>query len=164
MKIGLMSDTHGFLDKKIFEYFKDVDEIWHAGDLGTEGVADALEKFKPFKAVYGNIDNQSIKYRFPENLHFTTEGVRVWITHIGGYPGKYPTRIKSELMKGDTDLFICGHSHILKIISDKTHNLLHINPGACGNEGFHKVKTLVRFDLHDGKVQNMEIIELGARG
>jgi uncharacterized protein len=164
MKVGLMSDTHGFLDKRVLEHFKNVDEIWHAGDIGTEGVADALEKFKPLKAVYGNIDNQAIRERFPENLYFTTEGVRVWMTHIGGYPGKYPARIKSVLMKGETDLFICGHSHILKIISDKTHNLLHINPGACGNEGFHKIKTLVRFEINNGKIENMEIVELGLRG
>lgn len=163
-KIGLMSDTHSFLDKRIFEYFKEVDEIWHAGDIGSEAVANDLEKFKPLRAVYGNIDNHEIKARFPENLYFTTEGVRVWITHIGGYPSKYPARIKNELKKGETDLFICGHSHILKIIPDKELNLIHINPGACGNEGFHKIKTLVRFDVKDGRLLNVEIVELGLRG
>lgn len=164
MKIGLMSDTHSFLDKRVFEYFKEVDEIWHAGDIGDPKVADELEAFKPLRAVFGNIDNQDIRARFPENLRWNTEGVSVWMTHIGGYPGKYPTRIKDGFRSEDCDLFICGHSHILKIIPDKIHNLLHINPGACGNEGFHKVKTLVRFEIVDGKFQNMEVIELGLRG
>ncbi|NJN33645.1 MAG: metallophosphoesterase family protein [Saprospiraceae bacterium] len=161
MKIGLMSDTHGFLDERVLEYFKNVDEIWHAGDIGTEGVADALEKFKPLRAVFGNIDNQALRQRFPENSRFDTEGVSVFMTHIGGYPGKYPSRIKTELQSGNYDLFICGHSHILKILPDPIHRLLHINPGACGNEGFHKVKTLIRFDILNAKIQNLEVIELG---
>jgi uncharacterized protein len=161
-KIGLMSDTHSYLDQKIYDYFKDVDEIWHAGDIGSEAVADALEKFKPLRAVYGNIDGQAIRARYPEHLRFDTEGVSVWMTHIGGYPGKYPARIKEDLE--NYDLFICGHSHILKIMPDKTYNLLHINPGACGNEGFHKMKTIVRFDIDNGRFLNMEVVELGARG
>ena len=164
IKIGLMSDTHSFLDPKIYEYFKDVDEIWHAGDIGDITVADALEKFKPLRAVYGNIDNQLVRGRYPENLRWNTEGVEVWMTHIGGYPGKYPARIKDDLRTLSTDLFICGHSHILKIMPDKNFNLLHINPGACGNEGFHKIKTLVRFEINDGKFQNMEVVEMGLRG
>lgn len=164
MKIGLMSDTHSFLDEKVFEYFKEVDEIWHAGDIGSEEVANALEKFKPFKAVYGNIDGQELRHRFPENLRWNANGLEVFMTHIGGYPNKYSTRIKSELKATQPDLFICGHSHILKIIPDKDYNLLHINPGACGNEGFHRVKTLVRFAIENGKIQNLEVIELGARG
>jgi uncharacterized protein len=164
MKIGLMSDTHSFLDAKVYEYFKEVDEIWHAGDIGTEGVADALEKFKPFKAVYGNIDSHAIRHRFPENLRWNANGLEVFMTHIGGYPGKYPARIKEEFKATHPDLFICGHSHILKIMPDKIHNLIHINPGACGNEGFHKVKTLVRFEIIEGKIQNLEVIELGLRG
>ena len=164
MKIGLMSDTHSFLDAKVFEYFKEVDEIWHAGDIGTEGVADALEKFKPLRAVFGNIDNQEIRHRFPENMRWNANGLEVFMTHIGGYPGKYPSRIKEELKATKPDLFICGHSHILKIMPDKHLNLIHINPGACGNEGWHKVKTLVRFDIENGKIQNLEVIELGPRG
>jgi uncharacterized protein len=160
MKIGLMSDTHSFLDKRVLTHFKDVDEIWHAGDVGTEEVADALEAFKPMRAVFGNIDGKEIRRRFPENLRFDTEGVSVFMTHIGGYPGKYPARIKAELQAGDYDLFICGHSHILKIMPDPVHRLIHINPGACGNEGFHRVKTLVRFDILDKKIQNLAIIEL----
>ncbi len=164
MKIGLMSDTHSFLDAKVYEYFKEVDEIWHAGDIGTEGVADALEKFKPLKAVYGNIDSHAMRHRFPENLRWSANGLEVFMTHIGGYPGKYPARIKEEFKATHPDLFICGHSHILKIMPDKIHNLIHINPGACGNEGFHKVKTLVRFHIENGKIQNLEVIELGLRG
>jgi uncharacterized protein len=164
LRIGLMSDTHSFLDKRLFEYFKDVDEIWHAGDIGSPDVADALAAFKPFKAVYGNIDSADIRHRYPEHLHFTTEGVRVWMTHIGGYPSRYPARIKSVLAQGNTDLFICGHSHILKIMRDSQHNLIHINPGACGNEGFHKMKTVVRFNIEDGHLANMDIVELGLRG
>jgi uncharacterized protein len=163
-KIGLLSDTHSFLDPRVYEHFADVDEIWHAGDIGVHAVADALEKFKPLRAVYGNIDDGKMRLRFPENLSWHTEGLKIWMTHIGGYPGKYPTRIRQALMEEKPDLFICGHSHILKIISDKTLNLLHINPGACGNEGFHKVKTLVRFWIVEGKIQNLEIVELGARG
>lgn len=164
MKIGLMSDTHSYLDPKVFEYFKDVDEIWHAGDIGVEEVADQLEKFKPFRAVYGNIDSAQIRHRFPENLRWTVNGLEVFMTHIGGYPGKYPTRIKEELKATRPGLFICGHSHILKIMPDKDLNLIHINPGACGNEGWHKVKTLVRFNVLDGKIQNLEVIEIGSRG
>ena len=164
MKIGLMSDTHSFLDKRIYEYFKDVDEIWHAGDIGLRQVADDLAAFKPLRAVFGNIDDKAMQERFPENLRWNTEGVSVWMTHIGGYPGKYPARIKEGFKSQHCDLFICGHSHILKIISDPLHNLLHINPGACGNEGFHKIKTLVRFEIVDAKIQNMNIVELGLRG
>ena len=164
MKIGLMSDTHSFLDKKVYEFFAEVDEIWHAGDIGSVEVADALEAFKPLRAVYGNIDNQALRERFSEILTWHTEGVNVWMIHIGGYPTRYAPRVKDALREAKPDLFICGHSHILKIISDKELNLLHINPGACGNEGFHKIKTLVRFDIVDGKFQNMEVVELGLRG
>lgn len=163
MKIGLMSDTHGFLDKRVFEHFKEVDEIWHAGDIGTETLADELEAFKPLKAVYGNIDGQALRHRFPENERWNVNGLEVFMTHIGGYPGKYPARIKNELKATQPDLFICGHSHILKIMPDKELNLIHINPGACGKEGFHKVKTLVRFEIEKGKIQNLEVIELEGR-
>ena len=164
MKIGLMSDTHGHLDERIFEHFKDVDEIWHAGDLGSHTLADRLEQFKTFRAVYGNIDEHKMRSRFPENLRFDCEGLDIWMTHIGGYPGKYPARIKNELLIAAPNLFICGHSHILKIIPDNQFNLLHINPGACGIEGWHKIKTLVRFEINNAKIQNLEIIELGKSG
>ena len=164
MKIGLMSDTHSFLDDKVFEYFAEVDEIWHAGDIGSTAVADALESFKPMRAVYGNIDNQQLRHRYLENMIFDIDGYKVVMTHIGGYPNKYPAAIKQLLIREKPHLFICGHSHILKIMPDKTLNLLHINPGACGNEGFHHVKTLVRFELINAKIQHLQVIEIGPRG
>ena len=162
-KIGLLSDTHSHLDPKIFHYFSEVDEIWHAGDIGTPEVAEALEKYKPFKAVYGNIDGQPIRLKYPLDLRFNCEGLDVWITHIGGYPGKYNPRVRAEMQLNPPKLFICGHSHILKVIPDKQFNLLHINPGACGQEGFHQVKTLIRFDIANAKIQNLEVVELGTR-
>ena len=160
MKIGLMSDTHSFLDAKIYEHFKDVDEIWHAGDIGTEGVADALEKFKPLRAVYGNIDNQAIRQRFPENLMWNTEGINVWMTHIGGYPGKYPARIKDVFKTNPPNLFICGHSHILKIMYDNKLQCLHMNPGAAGKHGWHKIRTIIRFVIDGKNIKDCEVIEL----
>jgi uncharacterized protein len=162
-KIGLLSDTHGFLDPAVYRYFKDCDEIWHAGDIGTIQVFDELSKFKPTRAVYGNIDGHLIRSAMPEHLYFTAEGMKVYITHIGGYPGRYNHEVKSFLQANQTDLFICGHSHILKVMYDQTFKLLHINPGAAGNHGFHQVKTLVRFEIENGKPQNMEVIELGKR-
>lgn len=163
-KIGLLSDTHSYLDEQLFEVFKDCDELWHAGDIGSLEVIERLEKFKPLRAVYGNIDERAIQNCCSENLHFECEGMRVWITHIGGYPGKYPKKIRAELAQKPVDLFICGHSHILKIIPDTKYQLLHINPGACGQHGWHKVKTVVRFAIDKGKIQNLEVVELGARG
>jgi uncharacterized protein len=160
MKIGLLSDTHSFLDPRVFEHFAEVDEIWHAGDFGSVEVADALAAFKPLRGVYGNIDGTDLRARFPENLSWETEGVLVFMTHIGGYPNKYVARVKNILLSERPDLYICGHSHILKIMPDPLLNLLHINPGACGNEGWHKVKTLVRFEIIKGKIQNMEVVEL----
>lgn len=164
MKIGLMSDTHSHLEEGVFKHFECCDEIWHAGDIGNLAVADTLEAFKPFRAVYGNIDGHELRACYPEHLHFEVEGVRVWMTHIGGYPGRYPARIKSQFNRHNPDLFICGHSHILKVMPDPKHNLLHMNPGACGTHGFHQVKTLLRFDLERGKIKNLEAIELGRRG
>ena len=163
LKIGLISDTHGFLDPAIYKYFKDCDEIWHAGDLGSIQVFDELVKFKPTRAVYGNIDGHIIRSAMPEHLYFEVEGLKVYITHIGGYPGRYNLEVKSFLQKNATNLFICGHSHILKVMYDKTFNLLHINPGAAGNHGFHQVKTLIRFEISEGKPQNLEVIEIGKR-
>ena len=160
MKIGLLSDTHSFLDSRIKEYFAEVDEIWHAGDFGSEKVADELAAFKPLRGVYGNIDGGALRQRFPENLAWDTEGGRILMTHIGGYPSKYPTRVRDLLIKEKPKLFICGHSHILKVMYDKQYDFLHINPGACGNEGFHKIKTLVRFEIGKEGFSNMEIIEL----
>lgn len=159
-KIGLMSDTHSYLHPQVFKYFEKVDEIWHAGDIGTTALADELEAFKPFRAVYGNIDGRDIQLRYPENLFFEVEGVKVFITHIGGYPGKYAPGVKELLLKNSPKLFICGHSHILKVMSDPALKLLHMNPGACGQQGWHKVKTLLRFDVNEGNISNLEVIEL----
>lgn len=159
-RIGLMSDTHGYLHPGVFDHFADVDEIWHAGDIGSVEVADALEAFKPFRAVYGNIDGRDITSRFPEDLRFDCEGVDAWITHIGGYPGRYAPRIKPLIAADPPQLFICGHSHILKVIPDTRLHLLHINPGACGRQGWHKVKTLVRFEIENAKIERLQVIEL----
>jgi len=163
-RIGLLSDTHSFLDSKVFDYFSECDEIWHAGDIGNIAIADQLESFKPFRAVYGNIDGAPLRVRYPLDLRFECEGMDVLITHIGGYPSKYQQRVRAIFLENPPKLFICGHSHILKIIPDKQFHLLHINPGACGNEGFHKVKTLVRFTLEESKIKDLEVIELGQRG
>lgn len=165
MKIGLISDTHGHLDARVFDYFKDCDEVWHAGDIGDRSVADALEKFKPFRAVFGNIDDKDMQARFPEDLRFICEGLTVFITHIGGVPPKYNTRVKKLLSENPPDIFICGHSHILRVGKDPLiNNLLYINPGAAGNHGFHSMKTLIRFEVSNKEVKNMEVIELGKRG
>ncbi len=158
-RIGLLSDTHSFLDDRIFSWFDSCEEIWHAGDIGDIQIADQLEQFRPFRAVFGNIDGAVIRSRYPENLRFTCEGVDTLITNIGGYPGKYNPRIRPLLQMEPPRLFICGHSHILKVIPDKSLGLLHINPGACGKEGFHKVKTVVRFTLDDGRISDLEVIE-----
>ncbi|MEM7101730.1 MAG: metallophosphoesterase family protein [Bacteroidota bacterium] len=162
-RIGLLSDTHSFLDDRVYHYFEECDEIWHAGDIGSIEVADKLEIFKPLKAVYGNIDNAQLRRRYPENLHFTCAGVSVWITHIGGYPGRYNKRVREEIRLNPPKLFITGHSHILKIMPDKKLGLLHINPGAAGNIGFHKIRTLVRFSIDKGTISDVQVIELGSR-
>lgn len=163
MKIGLISDTHGYLDPKVFEYFAECDEIWHAGDIGTIELYDKLSNFKKLRAVYGNIDGQDIRAICPEDDWFVCEGLNVWITHIGGYPPNYNRRTKAVLKEKVPDLFICGHSHILKIMRDSANGLLHINPGAAGIQGFHKVKTLVRFEIEEGTMKNVQVIELGGR-
>ncbi|RAJ83401.1 hypothetical protein CLV59_103368 [Chitinophaga dinghuensis] len=155
-----MSDTHSYLHPQVFQYFEGVDEIWHAGDIGDSKIADQLEAFKPFRAVWGNIDGKDIRIRYPETLHFNLEGVQVMITHIGGYPGKYAPGVKAELIAHQSKLFICGHSHILKVMPDPSLGLLHMNPGACGQQGWHKVKTLLRFQLEVGRIQQLEVIEL----
>ena len=165
MKIGLLSDTHGYLDQKVFEHFKHCDEIWHAGDIGSMALAESLAAFKPFRAVFGNIDDAEIQNRFPEDLWFTAEGLSVWMTHIGGSPPNYNPRVKKILNTKIPDLFICGHSHILRVKRDAAlKNMLYLNPGAAGNQGFHHMKTLVRFDIESGQIKNMEVIELGKRG
>ena len=160
-KIGLLSDTHGFLDDKVFEHFKDCDEVWHAGDIGTVEVADKLAAFKPLRAVYGNIDGDKLRVMFKQHERWMCEGVDVWMTHIGGYPGKYAREVKPEIFMHPPKLFISGHSHIPKVMYDKKLGTLHINPGAEGKYGFHNVRTLVRFEIDGTDIRNLEVIEIG---
>lgn len=162
-KIGLMSDTHGFIDPKIYTYFKDVDEIWHAGDVGSIDVIDELRKFKLIRGVYGNIDDYDIRKEFPEFNRFKCEEVEVLMTHIGGKPGKYSLPASIELEKKVPKLFICGHSHILLVKMDPRYNMLWMNPGACGFKGFHAVKTLLRFSITKDRIHDLEAIEIGKR-
>lgn len=162
-RIGLLSDTHSYLDPKVFDYFKDCDEIWHAGDVGDESLLDELEAFKPLRGVYGNIDDTSVRARLPLNNHFEVEGLSVFITHIGGYPGRYKPRVRKILDEAKPGLYICGHSHILKVMMDKKRGCLHMNPGACGKHGFHQVRTLLRFTVAAGRISDLEVIELGGR-
>ena len=162
--IGLLSDTHGFLDPKVFKYFENCDEIWHAGDVGTEDILTQLSAFKPLKAVYGNIDGGSVRLSLPEDLNFDCEGLKIYMTHIGGSPGKYNARVKKIIQEAKPDIFICGHSHILKVISDPVYKpLLYLNPGAAGVHGFHQIQTLLRFKIENGKLSEMQVIELGKR-
>ncbi len=163
-RIGLISDTHSFLDPAVFEHFKNCDEIWHAGDFGNMEVIEALQKFKPLKGVYGNIDSPEIRQLFPEQNIFTCEKVKVFMQHIGGYPGKYAPGARRTIKEGQPKIFISGHSHILKIMYDDAFQCLHINPGAAGNQGWHKVKTLVRFVIDGENIRDCEIVELGASG
>ncbi|HIG89972.1 MAG: metallophosphoesterase family protein [Flavobacteriaceae bacterium] len=158
-KILLISDTHGYIDEKIIKYASQVDEIWHAGDIGDISVSDKLKKIKPLRGVYGNIDDQKIRIEFPLHNRFMCEKVDVWITHIGGYPKRYNPKILEELKSNPPDLFICGHSHILKVINDKKLGLLHINPGAIGKYGLHSVRTMVQFEINGKKIENLSIIE-----
>ncbi|MCW3127868.1 MAG: YfcE family phosphodiesterase [Bacteroidetes bacterium] len=164
-KIGLISDTHSYLEPKALDILRDVDEIWHAGDIGDPAIADALEALKPLRAVYGNIDGKDIRYRFPQDDRFIIEGLEVLITHIGGYPGNYAPRARKLISEKTPDIFICGHSHILKVMRDPAfNNMLVLNPGAAGTHGFHQVKTILRFTLDNGKVTHMEAVEMGKRG
>ncbi len=162
-KIGLLSDTHGYIDPKVYKYFAEVDEIWHAGDIGTIETADELAAFKPLRAVYGNIDGQDVRVVHPEIQRFFCEEVDVIMIHIGGYPGRYSPKARSIVNEAPPKLFISGHSHILKVMPDKKRGLLHMNPGAAGNKGFHKVKTLLRFEINGARIENLEVIELGTR-
>lgn len=158
-KILLLSDTHSYIDDRILEYAQQADEIWHAGDIGDISVTDKLAEIKLLRAVYGNIDDNKARAEFPLNNRFTLEGVDVWITHIGGYPGKYNSAIRKEITENPPKLFICGHSHILKVMPDKQLGLIHMNPGAVGKHGFQKVRTMLRFELNEGKIENLEVIE-----
>ncbi len=164
MKIGLISDTHGTLDEKVYHYFAGVDEIWHAGDIGARELLDQLQVFKPTVAVWGNIDGQELRERCKEDELFEREGVTIFMTHIAGKPPKYNSRVLKLINDHQPDVLVCGHSHILKVMHDKENDLLFMNPGAAGVHGFHRVKTLLRFDLLDGTIRNLEVIELGKRG
>lgn len=163
IKILLLSDTHSHIDDKILKYVNQADEVWHAGDIGNLVVTDAIKKLKPLRAVYGNIDDDKARLEFPLNNRFMCEDVDVLITHIGGYPGKYNQAIREELYKNPPKLFICGHSHILKVMFDKKLNLLHMNPGAAGVSGFHQVRTMLRFVIEGDKIKDLEIIEIGKK-
>ncbi|WP_165733095.1 metallophosphoesterase [Polaribacter sp. 20A6] len=163
-KILLLSDTHSFIDAQILKFVKQADEVWHAGDIGNLEVTDTIKKLKPLRAVFGNIDGSNARSEFPLDAKFEVENVSVWITHIGGYPNRYDQRIREEIKINPPKIFISGHSHILKVQYDKKLNLLHLNPGAAGNHGFHKVRTMLRFTLEKGNVQDLEIIELAKRG
>ena len=158
-KILLLSDTHSYISDDILKYVNQVDEVWHAGDIGDIKVTDTIKNIKPLRAVYGNIDNAKVRTEFPLHNQFNCEDVTVWITHIGGYPGRYNPNIREKIKLHPPDIFICGHSHILKVMPDKKLNLLHMNPGAIGKHGFHKVRTMLRFEIDGKKIQNLEVIE-----
>ena len=163
-RIGLISDTHSFLGKDVVEHLKDVDEIWHGGDVGDVQVLDYLESMKPTRGVYGNIDGLPVRGRLPLNEIFICEGVKVLMTHIGGYPPKYTKRVKELIVKEKPDLYICGHSHICKVLRDVKLSVLHMNPGACGYEGFHRFRTILLFQCDQGEVKDLQLVELGPRG
>jgi putative phosphoesterase len=163
-KILLLSDTHSYIDAQIIKFVKQADEVWHAGDIGDLKVTDTLKSLKPLRAVYGNIDDVTARLEFPLDNKFTVENVSVWITHIGGYPNKYNLRIREEIQQNPPKIFISGHSHILKVQFDKKLNSLHLNPGAAGNHGFHKVRTMIRFTIDKDQIKDMEVIELAKRG
>jgi len=162
-KILLLSDTHSYMDSRILHYAEECDEIWHCGDFGNWEVIEALEKIKPLRGVYGNIDDAKIRKEFPEVLHFKCEKIKVLMIHIGGYPGRYSALTKQEIEKEKPNLFISGHSHILKVMMDKKLNLLHMNPGAAGKVGWHKVRTLLRFTIDGEEIKDLEVIELGKK-
>lgn len=158
-KIGLISDSHGHIDDSVISQLSKCDEIWHAGDIGSTKIIETLEKITLLKAVYGNIDNQKIRSMVPLNNRFMCENLDVWITHIGGYPGKYPNKIRKEIMKKPPQIFVCGHSHILRIMHDKKNNILCLNPGAIGKYGIHQVRTMLKFVVKKDKIDKMRVIE-----
>lgn len=164
MKIGLISDTHGWIHPRLFDDFAGCDEIWHAGDIGNIETADKLASFKPFRAVYGNVDNALLRKVYFEHLIFKAEAVSVWLTHVGGTPGHYDQRVVRRIYEDPPDIFICGHSHIAKVMYDQKAGFLYINPGAAGNNGFHKYMTAIRFQIDGKNIHDMELIELGERG
>jgi putative phosphoesterase len=162
-KIGLISDTHSYLDEAVFRHFEQCDEVWHIGDFGTAELAEKLKQFRPLRGVYGNVDGQDIRMEFPERLRFYCEEVEVLMTHIGGYPGRYAPKVKAEIYADPPQLFLSGHSHILKVIYDEKIKCLHMNPGAAGKVGWHKVRTIIRFAIDGKDMKNCEVIELGKK-
>jgi putative phosphoesterase len=164
VRIGLLSDTHGFLDDAMLQYFAECDEIWHAGDFGTPEVLDRIRQFKATRGVFGNVDGAELRADLPRDLFWDCEGLKVYMTHIGGYPGNYDPRVRRELQRLRPGLFICGHSHILKVVRDPALGLLHMNPGACGHHGWHLVRTMLRFSVEAGKMSGVEAVQLGPRG
>jgi putative phosphoesterase len=164
VRIGVLSDTHGFLDEAVFTWFADCDELWHAGDFGSLEVLERLRQFRPTRAVYGNVDGADLRAELPSDLHWSCESVPVYMTHIGGHPGRYDRKAKKELIARRPRLFICGHSHVLRVVRDPDLDLLYMNPGACGHQGWHLVRTLLRFTVASGQISAAEVIELGPRG
>jgi uncharacterized protein len=164
MKIGLLSDTHGWIHPKLYDFFSGVDEIWHAGDIGNAQTADNLSSLKPFRAVYGNVDGSELRSMFSKSLRFLAEEKDIYMTHIGGYPGHYDPGVREYLHSNPPGIFICGHSHIARVMFDKKGRFLFINPGAAGYIGFHKIMTAVRFDIDGSNIHDLELIELGNRG
>ncbi|MCC6599111.1 MAG: metallophosphoesterase family protein [Crocinitomicaceae bacterium] len=162
-RIGLISDTHGWLDERVFHHFAHCDEIWHTGDIGSMEVLEKLRSFKPLKAVYGNIDDQHIRMECPENIRWQCEEVDTWLTHIGGRPGNYAPPVREKIKAAPPDLFICGHSHLCLVQMDKKLSCMYMNPGAAGRHGFHRIRTLLRFTIDGKKIDRLEVIELGLR-
>jgi uncharacterized protein len=163
IKIGLISDTHGWLDEMVLQHFENCDEIWHGGDFGSRQVIDQLKALKPLRGVYGNIDDPEIRRQFPEKSFFTCEGMNVFMQHIGGYPGRYAPGVKKDINSKKANIFISGHSHILKIMYDPAVECMHLNPGAAGRQGWHTVRTIIRFSIDGKELKDCEVIELGKR-
>jgi len=165
MTIGLISDTHGLITDDVLEHLRDCAEVWHGGDLGKIGVIDQVKDLGvPLRTIYGNIDGKDIRAEIPLNQEFEIDGLKVFMTHIGGYPGRYTKRVKEILTETKPDIYICGHSHICKVVRDKKLGTLHMNPGACGHIGFHSIRTMLKFEILEGKIENLRAVELGMRG
>ena len=164
MRIGLISDTHGLIPDDVFPYLEECDEVWHAGDIGDPLMIDQLKKIKPSVLVWGNIDNHEVRLECPETITVERNGVKIAMIHIGGYPGRYTQKGRKLIRDFNPDLYISGHSHILKIMRDQKEDLIHMNPGSCGHKGFHRIRTLIRFSINNGKISDVQVIELGERG